>query len=173
MLMSSLHVYASRFSLIDYIAYAWLVLIFFMAIFLAIVLVKKSVKLAGLSLLFALIVLFAGPFLLKNTLDQHLRPIQVTLQSQKQLHFSDIFIVDVSLQNLSKNPFSICLVEARIVQKSESTLKKILYKLKPLRKKTITSNDELAPSQSKELQIVFDNYNAELPMDVLLDARCY
>ena len=133
---ASLLNYVHHFSIYDYAAYAWLILIFFVTILLAIMIAKKSPTFSILILIIALGLLFVGPFVLKHYLDQYLRPLKNSTILVKKLNFSNSLIVAGSVTNMSKNSFSTCKVNISVLKSSQNPIKYFINQLKPLRKKT-------------------------------------
>ena len=99
--------YITHFSMYDYVAYAWLILLFFITILLATVLSKKTPFFSVFLLIVSLVLLFVGPFVLKHYLDKTLRPTKIEINLVQKLNFSDTLIVDGYITNLSKRKFSI------------------------------------------------------------------
>lgn len=157
----------------DYASYAWLTFTFFIAILLSIVLTRRSVFFSILTFLFALALLLIGPFLLKNILDDFLRPVNAKLVSYQKLHFSDVLVVEGELQNISKKDFTDCSADALLFKKSDNPLKDYIYKLKPFKKKTISLQKLIKVNESLEFQIVFYNYDSNFDINVSVKATCY
>jgi hypothetical protein len=157
----------------DYIAFSWLILTFFIALLLAILLAKKSAILSIVILLFSLVLLGGGPFVLKHMLDGYLRPTKTTLNSVKKLHFSDILLVDATLQNTSKHPFSICTINTKVYKRSENSLKKFIDTLKPLRKKSIVIQKSIEVNQTQDVKITFYNFSYDKDINVTITPECY
>lgn len=172
-LKTSILNYIQYFTMYDYIAYAWLILTFFITILLAIVLAKRSVILSLLTLIFALILLISGPFILKTLLDSYLRPSNANITLSKKLLYSDILLVNGSIQNNSQKNFSICTVSANIFKYAKSGLNKYIYKLKPFRKKTISVKKELKVNETEEFKIIFYNFTYPNDINITVSSECY
>jgi hypothetical protein len=172
-LKSSFIIYTSHFSMYDYIAFSWLILTFFIALLLAILLAKKSALLSIVVLLFSLVLLGGGPFVLKHILDGYLRPTRITLNSVKKLHFSNILFVDISLQNISKHPFNICTINAKIHKQSSNSLKNFIDTLKPLRKKSIVIQKSIDVNQTRDVKITFYNFSYDKDVNATITSECY
>lgn len=166
-------IYIAHFTIYDYVAYAWLVLLFFITILLSIFTAKKSALLSILIFFFSLIILFVGPFILKHYLDNYLRPVQNKVILIKKLNFSDALVVTAEITNTSKNSYSICNSELNIFKKDDSTIKNFIYQLKPLRKKTISLDEALDVNATKEIRVVFDNYTYNKDINVSINSECY
>ena len=157
----------------DYIAYAWLILVFFVFILLSIVLVKRSALISVLLLFFSLGILFIGPFVLKHYLDEYFRSSSVVIENHKKLHFSDIMIINGHISNHSNNSFHICDLSVAINKTDTSKLQKILNKLKPFRKKTILLQENIDVNSTAPFRMVIENYTYEKDVNVSAKAVCY
>jgi len=145
--------YITHFSMYDYVAYAWLILLFFITILLATVLSKKVPILSLLLLIISLSLLFIGPFVLKHYLDKTLRPVQLQTTQIQKLHF---FTVHVEVVKKGKNP-----------------LQNFVNKLKPIRKKSILLKDGLDINSTQDFKVVFDNFRYQKKFDVSIGSSCY
>lgn len=165
--------YINHFSIYDYSAYAWLILLFFISILLSIFTARKSALLSVSIFIVSLIILFVGPFVMKHYLDMYLRPIQSKVILVKKLSFSDALVVTIEVTNTSKNPYTICNSELSVLKQDDSSIKNFLFQLKPLRKKTISLGGALDVNASKELRVVFDNYTYEKDVNISINSECY
>lgn len=171
-LKSSILLYLNHFTMHDYVAYAWLILIFFVFILLAIFLAKKSLATSLLAFILSLVILFVAPFVLKHYLDQFLRPNQITTVAKK-LNFSNTLIVSGNIKNISKKDFSLCSIHVSVISDSKNTIKNFLNALKPLTKKTILIQEGIKVNESMDFRIVFDNYLHNSDINVSAKADCY
>jgi len=165
--------YINHFSIYDYVAYAWLILLFFIAILLAILIAKKSPIFSMLIFFVALILLFVGPFIIKNYLDEYLRPTKNIDILVKKLEFSNALVVTGKVKNISNHTYNICNVKISVLKNSDNFINKTINKLKPLRKKSISINESLDINQTKELRVVFDNYTYANDVNVSINSECY
>lgn len=170
---SDISTYINHFLIYDYVAYAWLILLFFIAILLAIYIAKKSPLFSVFILTLSLILLFIGPVVIKNYLDQYLRPTQNKVLLVNKLTFSNALVVNGEVKNTSKINYSICNTEITVFKSSDSSIKIFINKLKPLRKQTIFINEPLEVNATKDLRIVFDNYTYTEDVNVSIDSKCY
>jgi hypothetical protein len=165
--------YIHHFSTYDYIAYAWLILLFFITILLAIIVAKKSPTFSILILLIALTLLFAGPFALKHYLDKFLRPSSTQIEQIKKLTFSDTLIINGTLTNLSKKSFSTCDIYISVTKIGKSDIQNLINQLKPLRKQSISINSTIEVNDTKEFRVVFDNYKYSQDINISSKSECY
>jgi len=172
-LKNALITYINHFSVYDYVAYAWLILLFFVTILLCVFIAKKSPLFSILIFIISLGLLLVCPFIIKNYLDDYIRPTQNKTVSIKKLTFSDALIVVGEIKNISKKDYSICNVELNVYKTDSSYFKGLLNKLKPLRKKTISLHETLEVNATKELRVVFDNYTYTNDVNVSINSTCY
>jgi quinol-cytochrome oxidoreductase complex cytochrome b subunit len=170
---SHLITYINHFTVYDYVAYAWLILIFFLTILLSIFIAKKSPICSILIFLVSLALLFVAPFVIKSYLDDYLRPTQNKTILVKKLTFSDALVVTGEITNTSKIDYSTCSIDISVLKHENSYIKNIVSKLKPLRKKTISINELLEVNTTKELRVVFDNYTYNKDVNVSINSQCY
>lgn len=170
---SDISTYINHFLIYDYVAYAWLILLFFVAILLAIYIAKKSPLFSVFIFILSLILLLIGPFVIKHYLDEYLRPTQNTVILVNKLTFSDALVVTGEVKNTSKMNYSVCSTEIIVHKSSDSSIKTIINKLKPLRKQTISINEPLEVNATKDLRIVFDNYKYTKDVNVSINSKCY
>lgn len=170
---ASILYYANHFSMYDYAAFAWLILIFFVSILLAIIVAKKSPIFSVIIIIFSLSILFIGPFMVKHYLNKLLRPSQNITLEVKKLQFSDSLIVNGNIKNISKNNYSTCKVNILVVKSSKSDVQKFINKLKPLREKTIFIDNVVEVNATKEFRVVFDNYTYSNDINISINSECY
>lgn len=170
---NALITYINHFSVYDYAAYAWLILLFFVTILLCVFIAKKSPLFSILIFIISLGLLFVGPFIIKKYLDEYIRPTQNKTLSIKKLTFSDALIVVGEIKNISKKDYSICNIQLNVHKTSNSYFKDLINRLKPLRKKTISLHETLEVNATKELRVVFDNYTSTNDVNVSIDSTCY
>lgn len=172
-LKASISVYMEHFTAYDYIAYAWLALLFFAMILLSILVARRGPVFSIFILMLSLVLLFAGPFILKHYLDRYLRPSLSTLIEVKKLNFSDALMVTGSIKNISKKSFSICRVDISVIENSDNSVKVFLNQLKPLRKKTIVVDETIELNMTKDFRAVFDGYRYLKNINVSINSECY
>jgi predicted small secreted protein len=165
--------YIHHFSMYDYAAYAWLILIFFVTILLAIMVAKKSPVFSILILIISLTLLFAGPFVLKHYLDKFIRPTSNKTLEVKKLTFSNTLIINGSITNLSKKSFSTCNVNVSVVKSSTSGIQNFINQLKPLLKQTISIDKPIDVNTTEEFRAVFDNYSYSKDVNISIKSECY
>lgn len=165
--------YVHHFSMYDYAAYAWLILIFFVTILLSILVAKKSPIFSILILMLSLGLLFAGPFVLKHYLDMYLRPSSAQPILIKKLSFSDTLIVTGLVTNQSKKIFTTCKIDVSVLKTSKSDIQNFINQLKPLLKQSISIDRLIEVNATEEFRVVFDGYTYTEDINVSIDSECY
>lgn len=165
--------YIHHFSIYDYAAYAWLVLLFFVTVLLSIMVARRSPVFSILILLLSIVLLFAGPFVLKHYLDDFIRPTKSNIEEVKKLNFSQTLIVLGSVKNISKKNFSMCEIQISVSKQDKNNIKNFINQLKPLRKKTISIKEPIEVNATKEFRVVFDNYSYTNDINTSINSKCY
>lgn len=165
--------YVNHFSMYDYAAYTWLIILFFVTILLAILVAKKSPIFSVLILILSLSLLFAGPFVLKHFLDKYLRPSLSQPILIKKLTFSDTLIVTGLVTNQSKKDFSTCKVDVSVLKNSKSDIQNYINQLKPLLKQSISIDKPIEVNATREFRVVFDRYTYTKDINISIKSECY
>lgn len=165
--------YINHFSMYDYVAYSWLILIFFVLILLATVLSKKSILLSIVMFFLSLCLLLAGPFTIKHYLDVYLRASNAQTTLVKKLNFSDSLIVQGKVKNISKNPFAICFVNISILKVEEGYIANLLNQLKSFKNMSISIDKPIDVNSSESFRVVFDGYTYNEDVNVSIKSECY
>ncbi len=165
--------YINHFSVYDFMAYIWLLLIFFIILFMSLLLIKKSIKLSLVLMLFAFVLLFIAPFALKYFLDKTLRPVEISHISHQKLHFSNTLIVDCKIKNISKKPYTVCQINTKIYKTSNSKLKTFFNKLKPIANRTIIAKRELKVGATMDSRTTFYDFTYSGDINISINAKCY
>ena len=165
--------YLNHFGLYDYIAYIWLILTFFILLFLSLILIKKSIKISIMLMLFSFLLFFVGPPVLKYFLDITTRPVEIGKINFKKLHFSNTLIIDTKIKNISKKTYSECQINAKVYKQKKEKIKNFISKLKPITHRTILSKQELKSGESMNRRIIFCNFAYNNDINVSINAGCY
>ncbi len=165
--------YINHFTIYDYFAYAWLILLFFTLLVLAIMLSKKTPLFSVFLVLLSFTLLFVGPFALKSYLDNTLRKTEVSTKNVQKLHFTNTLIVQGEVKNLSKRELNLCSIDVKVIKLGKNSFQNFLNRLKPIRKKSITLKKRLDINSSIEFKVVFDNFNYTKEFNTSLSSKCY
>lgn len=165
--------YLDHFEMMDYIVFFWFFALAFLFLILSFMLMARYVLL-GIFVAFALIViLVTGPFVGKWFLNDTFRHVDVNITKQKQLTYTNTFIINANLTNRSKKTFSICKVYSGFIKSSKSKYKNILNALKPLNKKSFILTKQILPNQNIDFRIVYDNFRKSKDTNLTVKAECY
>lgn len=165
--------YISHFQMADYIVFAWLILLFFLFIFLAIVLAKKRPLISILVVLFDFMLLFGTPFVMKHYLDAALRSHTTELTTVKQLTYSDTLILQGTLTNTSAQNFSWCTVHFNMVSKESEGVARLLETLNPSHQTSIFIEEPPQSGASVAFEKVVENFRLDESLEVMPKAECY
>lgn len=169
----SILTYIHNLGLYDYIAFAWLLITFFVLLVLAIILIKKSTKLSMFFLLLSIVLLITGPFSIKYYLGKTIRTVKIENIKFQKLNFSNTLIIDYDIKNKSKKSFKLCEIKTIVYKKSPSKIRLFLNKLKPIALRTILLKEQILPSNPTKKRLVFDNFVYNQDVNVSIDAQCY
>ena len=169
----SILTYIHNLGLYDYIAFTWLLITFFILLILAVIIIKKSTKLSMFLIIFSIIFLITGPFLIKYYLGKTIRTVKIDNIKFQKLNFSHTLIIDYSIKNKSKKPFKLCEIKTIIYKKSPSKIKLFLNQLKPIDFRTILVKEPIEPNNSINKRLVLDNFATSYDINISVDAQCY
>lgn len=172
-LKASFLIYINHFQMADYIAFAWLILLFFIALFVAILLAKKRPILAILIIFFDLILLGVGPFGIKYVFDSHFRKTSVELTTVQQLIYSDTLIIQGNLHNIGKVDFAKCFINASIYPKTDTGFAGELKRLKPLRQTSIYIQEPPKIGEKRDFELVWENIRLSEEQNLSVKGECY
>ena len=165
--------YTDSLTMYDYTAFGWLLFLLVVLILLAILSSKKKPKLATLLIFFTFILMFTAPIGIKIFLDKSVRKVEIQEQNNTHLNFSKALVVTGELHNFGKIDMTKCYIKTKILKKADNKYLNILYTLKPIRQRTTILDENLTKNSSKELKVVFKNFNYKKEYRVTLDAECY
>ena len=166
--------YLHHLSPYDYIAYGWLVAVLVGFLLLSIVLAGKKPKTSLVLILIVLILMMAGPFGMKYALDRTIRKVALEDTNTTQLQFAKDLIVTGKIANEGKIDMSGCRVFVKVLKKDDNRYKQMLYKLKPLRKKSIHIKKRLAKGEEMAYRVVLEHFTLHKDTYVVeQNVECY
>lgn len=167
-------IYLKNLGLYDYLAFGWFLITFFILVFLAILIARKSSILALLLIIIALSLFVIAPFLIKTKLNDYLRLTQTEVTIAKKLTFSSSLIIEGTIYNKSSKDFSKCLVQTSVIKNlNASTLKSYINQLKPIVNKSIVVEQSLLKNDSMDYKIIFDDFEYSGDINATIKAECY
>ncbi|WP_331775181.1 DUF2393 family protein [Sulfurospirillum sp. 1612] len=175
-LRSSILLYIHHFTIYDYIAYGWLLVTFFLLLFLAVLLVRRSPKVSFLFIMLALVFLFAGPPTLKSMLTTAIRPIKINDIRVERLHFSQTLILNWKVQNLAATPLKDCKTIVTIDKSDDSIWSQLIHPSDIILQKTFYTSRIMKPNEVIENREIFNNFNNNDDInvsDISIKTECY
>lgn len=167
-------IYLKNLGLYDYLAFGWFLITFFILVFLAILIARKSSILALLLIIIALSLFVIAPFLIKTKLNDYFRLTQTEVTIAKKLTFSSSLIIEGTIYNKSSKDFSKCLVQTSVIKNlNASTLKSYINQLKPIVNKSIVVEQSLLKNDSMDYKIIFDDFEYSGDINATIKAECY
>ena len=169
---AGLHYYLQNFSIYDYLAIAWVLLLFIVLLFLVIFAIAKHQLLGALLLIIDIGFLFGGMYYALNFVDERVRAREVSINWVKQLTYTDAVIVDANLTNLSKKPFKFCKVKVKFFKASPYKFVQKIYEFKPVQSKSIDLNSPLDVNQTRNFDLIIDDF-APRDYNVSISSECF
>lgn len=171
--LNSLLAYINHFEIADYMAFIWFLILSFLFLILGILLLRRY-TLTGLFIVFVVLVIICiGPFVIKYYLNSSIRKSEANITDTKQLAFSDTFILQGNVKNLSKKIFSTCRVYIGFYKHSKSSLKQFANDLKPYKKRIHIMKKPLDINKSVDFRIVFENFRLPKDINITAISECY
>lgn len=112
-------------------------------------------------------------FGVEKFLNQTLRNSKFIIKKVKPLHFSNALLLEAEVKNLSKIDFNQCLIQLKIIKKSDSKLKNFLFELKPLQIKTIYLYKTIPKNSSYMLKRILENVLYNNSEKMVSKIACY
>ena len=165
--------YIGSFTFYDYLAYLWLIVLFFILIALSLLMIKRNVFITLFLVFFSFLILFFSPFGIKHILDSYVRKTSIELEKPRYLHFSKSLIISGKLTNDSKIDYNKCIIYIDILENSSNKYLNYVNRLKPLREKSIVINKKIEQGGDYSFRIVIDNFNLKDDYNISAKADCY
>lgn len=159
--------------MVDYIAFAWLILLFFVFLFLAILLAKGRPLLAFMIVILDLALLVGGPFAIKYILDSKIRAVKTEFTTIKQLNYSDTLILEGTLQNVGKTDFKWCKIHISIHPKEKNGILHTILPLQTLHKKSIVLKEPPVQNELSKFELVWENVRLDENGTIIAKGECY
>lgn len=146
-------------SLIDYLAYGFVVLCFVLMLFVGILCALKWWWQIGFLVIFvSFFCVFLAFHFVNLELNRRIRNVEISPLHTKQLEFSNTLLVDFNLTNRSKKELKICKTELNFHTISKNELKNRLNFLNPFLTKTMVLKEPFLVGESKEVKAVVENF---------------
>lgn len=170
---SSFLYYFNHFELTDYMAFIWFLTLAFLFLILGIILLRRYTILGFMIIFTVIVICVAGPFTIKWYLNNALREVKTQISSTKQLNFSDTFIIEGNITNLSKRDFSTCKLYIGIYKFSKNKYKQYINELKPARKYTKNIDKILQKNQTTDFKFVLNDFKISPDVNITALSECY
>ena len=154
----------------DYILFSSVFALFLLFIILAIIL-RKKVFLSIFLLLLSFSILTLGPTLGYIKMHEYLYKNSTKLLSQKRLSFTPAIVVNGTITNESKFDFSSCKITASAYKSSKNIIKKYIYPLKPLKKRSILQ-ENINKGETREFKIIVEPFTYKKDYNISIKASC-
>ena len=166
--------YIHHLTLYDYIAFGWILLFFILLLIFSILISSKRPILATIFILFDFLLFIFSPILVKTFINQTVKKTQIEIINNERLIFGKSVIVTAKIVNKGKIDFKECEIKGRIVKAGNNFLKNFIYKLKPLKKRTIFIKEKIPKNSSYEFKMVFNDFKyAKNDYNISIKAECY
>jgi len=93
------------------------------------------------------------------------------LLSQKRLSFTPAIVVNGTITNESKFDFSSCKISATAYKSSNNIVKKYVYLLKPLKKRSILQ-ENILKGETQEFKIIIEPFTYKKDYNISIKASC-
>lgn len=154
----------------DYILFGSVLLLFILLIILSILL-RKHLKTAVVLILLAFCIITLGPTYGYVEMHNFLFKNEIELISQKKLSFVEAVVVKGKVTNRSKYNFKACTIKAAAYRVSGNELKNFVYKLKPLKIMSITT-EAIDKNETEEFKIIIEPFRYAYDYNISLEADC-
>jgi len=154
----------------DYILFGVSFVLFLLLIILSIIL-RKRTSIAVIVMLLAFTTLFIAPSLGYIKLHEFLFKNSVTLIKQKRLTYTKAIYIEGSITNQSLYDFKNCKVTTTIFKVSKNKFKNIVYRFKPMKKRSILISD-IKKDDTKKFKLFVEPFTYTRDYNLTLEANC-
>lgn len=171
-LIVDIKLYLSSLHLYDYVAYAWIFLLFVIFLTLSIVVRHRTF----FSLLFAFLTLLSFtvlPVFVKHLMDGYIRKAGVQIEDILRFEFAKSLVATGEVTNEGQKVFSQCKVELQVMQMTGNWLLDFKNKLRPNRSATTHIEGPIEVGFSKPFKVTIKNFTLEDDYNTSIDVKCY
>ncbi len=165
--------YINSFTIYDYSAFGWLLIILFFLLILSIVLINSRPKLSGFFIFVVFISIFTAPVAVKILLDKTIRKVVIVDQYHTKLNFAKYLIVTGIIENRGKVNFARCYINTKVKKVSNNKYINILNYIKPIRNRTIVMDKNISVNNQGDFKVIFKKFNYDKKYEVKVMAECY
>lgn len=171
-LRTEIFFYLNHFEIYDYIAISLVLATFLMLLILAAMTVLKHEIIGTFLFLIAVGFLFFGLFYAYKIVDDNTRKREIVINELRQLQYSNTFIVDLNLTNLSKRNFNFCRVNVKFHKTDKNALKNFINSKRPFKNRMSELNTTIAPLQSHNIKMVIKDFRPS-DFNVAVNSECF
>ena len=151
----------------DFIYFGAVFLLFILLILLTLLL-RRKITLALFILLLAILDLSIGLTFGFGYFHDYLFKNSITVTKAKKLHFVQAVVIEGKLKNESKFDFKSCRLTATIYKETHNKYKNLLFRLKPLKSKTLTLKD-IPQGADVDFKILIEPFSYKKDINVFLE----
>lgn len=157
-------------SVYDFLYFGVVFLLFILLILLTLFL-RRRLTLALFILLLAILDLAIGLTFGFGYFHSYLFKNSITITKAKKLHFVEAVVIEGKLKNESKFDFKKCKLTATVYKETHNKYKNLLFKLKPLKSKSITIND-IPKDADVEFKFLIEPFRYKKDINVSVEGIC-
>lgn len=162
----------SNASLIDYLAYCVVLLLFVLLLLIAIyICVKSWWQIGFLIVVLDFVAVFYGFYFTHDKLNHYLRPVEISKIYHKHLEYSPSLLIDFNVTNTSKKDYKTCLVTVSFYHSSKEPIRDFANSLHPFNVQFFKIKN-LANSNKYTATKVIKNFLAK-DFNTTKQAECY
>lgn len=170
-LRSNLQAFISSLHTYDYILFGAVGAFFLLLLLLAIVL-RKNIVTSLFLVLFALIVIVAGPIAGYKYIHATVYKAEISNLLIKKLEFTEALIIKGQLRNVGKQSYSRCIISADAYKGASNFFEELIYPLKPFQKVSILKEEDLNITQSLDFKLIMEPFTYSNEYNLSVKANC-
>lgn len=160
-----------QLSVYDYLLFGGVLFFFLFSLALAI-LFHHKLKLAIALILFAFVILTVGPPIGYFTLHHYLYKHTITLQTVKDLQFTDALVIKGEVKNVSNFSIQECTLHIGVAKKSPYALLNRLYPYIPFRRTSMKIKGPINSGESENFKLLIEPFRYSQPHTVTVRGVC-
>lgn len=163
--------FLQHLSLYDYLLFGGVLFFFLFSLAIAI-LFHHKLKIAVTFILLAFIILTAGPPVGYFVLHYYLYKHTISLNTVRDLQFTDALVVKGKVKNISNVPIQECTLHISVAKKSPYALFNRLYPYVPFRRTTMDLKGPIHPGESESFKLLIEPFRYSNPHTVTVRGVC-
>ena len=155
----------------DYLLFGGVALLFILLLIVAILLRRKLAVAISL-VVFAFILLIAGPIIGYLQLHHYLFKHKIVLEETKALEFTEALLIRGSIENLSKRPFQECTIKAGVYKVTPYKWINPVYPYIPFKKGALHLSRTINPGESAPFKLFVEPFRYTKDYNITVKADC-